>query len=59
MNFNCLYTPPTSMIGTSAGVGDNIRHILDELGEVYIHGITVQPGKPTILGVVDGKIVIS
>ena len=44
--------------GTSAGVGDNIRHILDELGEVYIHGITVQPGKPTILGVVDGKIVI-
>ena len=35
--------------GTSAGVGDNIRHILDELGEVYIHGITVQPGKPTIL----------
>ncbi|AMK15878.1 molybdenum cofactor synthesis domain-containing protein [Methanobrevibacter olleyae] len=44
--------------GTSAGVGDNIRDILDELGEVYIHGITVQPGKPTILGVVDGKIVI-
>ena len=44
--------------GTSAGVGDNIRHILDELGEVHIHGITVQPGKPTILGVVDGKIVI-
>lgn len=44
--------------GTSAGVGDNIRHILDELGEVYIHGITVQPGKPTILGLVDGKIVI-
>ena len=44
--------------GTSAGVGDNIRHILDELGEVYIHGITVQPGKPTILGVVDGKIII-
>lgn len=44
--------------GTSAGVGDNIRHILDELGTVYIHGITVQPGKPTILGVVDGKIII-
>lgn len=44
--------------GTSAGAGDNIRHILDELGEVYIHGIAVQPGKPTILGIVDGKIVI-
>ena len=44
--------------GTSAGVGDNIRQILDEIGTVYIHGIAVQPGKPTILGVVDGKIVI-
>ncbi|WP_297981584.1 gephyrin-like molybdotransferase Glp [uncultured Methanobrevibacter sp.] len=44
--------------GTSAGVGDNIRHILDELGTVHIHGIAVQPGKPTILGVIDGKIVI-
>ena len=44
--------------GTSAGVGDNIRQILDEIGTVYIHGIKVQPGKPTILGVVDGKIVI-
>ena len=44
--------------GTSAGVGDNIRQILDEIGTVYIHGITGQPGKPTILGVVDGKIVI-
>ena len=34
------------------------QRALDELGEVHIHGITVQPGKPTILGVVDGKIVI-
>ena len=44
--------------GTSAGVGDNLRSILDELGCVYIHGITVQPGKPTLVGVIDGKIVI-
>ena len=44
--------------GTSAGLGDVIKHVLDELGEVYIHGISVQPGKPTIVGVVNGKLVI-
>ena len=44
--------------GTSAGLGDVMKHVLDELGQVYIHGISVQPGKPTIIGIVDGKIVI-
>ena len=44
--------------GTSAGVGDVLKHVLDELGDVYIHGISVQPGKPTIVGVIDGKIII-
>ena len=44
--------------GTSAGLGDVMKHVLDELGQVYIHGISVQPGKPTILGVVDDKVVI-
>ena len=41
--------------GTSAGLGDVMKHVLDELGQVYIHGISVQPGKPTIIGIVDGK----
>ena len=44
--------------GTSAGLGDVLKHVLDELGEVHIHGISVQPGKPTIVGVIDGKLVI-
>ena len=44
--------------GTSAGIGDVIKHVMDELGEVYIHGISVQPGKPTIVGVIDEKLVI-
>ena len=44
--------------GTSAGLGDVLKHVLDELGEVHIHGMSVQPGKPTIVGVIDGKIVI-
>ncbi|WP_407432126.1 gephyrin-like molybdotransferase Glp [Methanobrevibacter sp.] len=44
--------------GTSAGLGDVIKHVLDELGEVYIHGISVQPGKPTIVGLINEKLVI-
>ena len=44
--------------GTSAGLGDVLKHVLDELGEVHIHGISVQPGKPTIVGVIDEKLVI-
>ena len=44
--------------GTSAGLGDVLKHVLDELGEVYIHGISVQPGKPTIVGVINNKIII-
>lgn len=44
--------------GTSAGLGDVMKNVLDELGEVCIHGISVQPGKPTIVGVVDDKVVI-
>lgn len=44
--------------GTSAGLGDVMKHVLDELGQVYIHGISVQPGKPTIIGIVEDKIVI-
>ncbi len=44
--------------GTSAGLGDVIKHVLDELGEVHIHGISVQPGKPTIVGVIGEKLVI-
>ena len=44
--------------GTSAGVGDVLKHVLDEIGEVKLHGIADQPGKPTILGVIGEKLVI-
>ncbi|MCL2157186.1 MAG: molybdopterin-binding protein [Methanobrevibacter sp.] len=44
--------------GTSAGVGDVLRHVLDDIGEVIIHGISVKPGKPTIIGKIDNKIII-
>ena len=44
--------------GTSAGVGDVLRHVLDDIGEVIIHGVSVKPGKPTIVGKVNEKLVI-
>lgn len=36
--------------GTSAGTGDILREVLDDMGEVIVHGISVKPGKPTIIG---------
>ncbi len=44
--------------GSSAGSKDYTVHIIGELGEVVHHGIAIKPGKPTILGVVQGKPVI-
>ncbi len=41
--------------GASGGVRDLTNSIVGELGEVYIHGIAIQPGKPTIIGLINGK----
>lgn len=44
--------------GSSAGTRDYTAKLIEELGEVVIHGIAIKPGKPTILGIIDGKPVI-
>ncbi|SCG84546.1 putative molybdopterin biosynthesis protein MJ0886 [Proteiniborus sp. DW1] len=44
--------------GSSAGTKDYTVKIIEEIGEVIVHGIALKPGKPTILGVVKGKPVI-
>ena len=44
--------------GASAGSRDYSVHILAEAGEVLTHGVTVMPGKPTILGRAAGKPVV-
>jgi molybdopterin molybdotransferase len=36
--------------GTSAGAGDVLRQVVDDIGEVLVHGISVKPGKPTLIG---------
>jgi putative molybdopterin biosynthesis protein len=44
--------------GSSAGKEDYTLNILKELGEVYVHGVDIMPGKPLILAEVEGKPVI-
>jgi len=44
--------------GSSAGSRDYTADIIAEIGEVLVHGVAMMPGKPTILGVVQGKPVI-
>lgn len=41
--------------GSSAGTRDMTVNILDELGEVFFHGIAIKPGKPTIFGTAQNK----
>jgi len=44
--------------GSSAGSEDYTVHIIEELGEVFTHGVATRPGKPVILGRIKDKIVI-
>lgn len=36
--------------GTSAGAGDILRKVVEDMGDVLVHGISVKPGKPTLIG---------
>ncbi|XJZ27197.1 molybdopterin biosynthesis protein [Bacillota bacterium Lsc_1132] len=44
--------------GSSAGSKDYTVHIINELGKVFSHGVATRPGKPVILGKINGKIVV-
>ena len=44
--------------GSSAGSKDYTAHIIDGMGKVLVHGVAMMPGKPTILGIVEGKPVV-
>jgi putative molybdopterin biosynthesis protein len=41
--------------GSSAGSEDYARHVISALGRIHVHGITMMPGKPVIIGEVDAK----
>jgi putative molybdopterin biosynthesis protein len=44
--------------GSSAGSEDYTAGVIRRLGEVLVHGVTMMPGKPTILGIINHKPVI-
>lgn len=44
--------------GSSAGTEDWTVHILKEIGDVIVHGVSMKPGKPVILAIVNNKPVI-
>lgn len=44
--------------GSSAGSKDFTRKIFQDLGEVLVHGIAVMPGKPTVLGTAQGRLLV-
>lgn len=41
--------------GSSAGSEDYARHVLQDLGELLVHGVTIMPGKPVLVGKIQGK----
>lgn len=44
--------------GSSAGTEDFTASVVSDLGELICHGVAIKPGKPVILGVVEGKPVV-
>ena len=44
--------------GSSAGEKDYTAQVIEDIGELLVHGVTIMPGKPTILGCVKEKPVI-
>ncbi|MDY6909275.1 MAG: molybdopterin biosynthesis protein [Thermodesulfobacteriota bacterium] len=44
--------------GSSAGSEDYTAALVDELGEVLVHGVAMMPGKPVVLGLIEGKPVV-
>jgi len=44
--------------GSSVGARDYMVNVVSEMGELLFHGIAVKPGKPTLGGVVNGRLVL-
>ncbi len=44
--------------GSSKGTRDYTASIIEELGEVFIHGVAIKPARPVIIGAIEGKPVI-
>lgn len=44
--------------GSSAGSKDYTVHIIEEIGEVYTHGVATRPGKPVIIGKIGHTMIV-
>ncbi len=44
--------------GSSAGREDYTYKVVEELGEVLVHGVAIKPGKPVVIGIVNNTPVI-
>ena len=44
--------------GSSAGREDFTVGLIEKLGTLLLHGLSIKPGRPTILGIINGKPVI-
>jgi putative molybdopterin biosynthesis protein len=44
-----------SVGGSSAGSEDYSRAVISEMGEVLVHGVTMMPGKPLVMGLIQEK----
>ena len=50
-DFNMILT----VGGSSAGSEDYAKAVIADLGEVLVHGVTIMPGKPIIIGAIKDK----
>lgn len=44
--------------GTSVGKRDYVHAVVDSIGKLLVHGVGISPGKPTALGLIEGKPVV-
>jgi putative molybdopterin biosynthesis protein len=44
--------------GSSAGREDFTSSVISEVGELVIHGVAIKPGKPVMMGMINGKPII-
>ncbi len=44
--------------GSSAGTRDHTANIIEESGEIFVHGVDIMPGKPLLLGEISSTPVI-
>jgi molybdopterin molybdotransferase len=44
--------------GTSVGKRDYVPGVVGSMGDLLVHGVGISPGKPTALGIIDGKPVV-